>query len=68
MPFRIVTSSGQAYDIIHPDLVLVGKGRLVVGMASTDHPGVFDTTSNVSMLHITDLQDLMAPAKSNGNG
>ena len=68
VPFRIITSSGQVYNIFHPDLVLVGKGRLVVGTASTDHPGAFDTTSNVSMLHITDLQDLVLPAMSSTNG
>ena len=68
VPFRIITSSGQAYDIVHPDLVLVGKGRLIVGMASNENPRTFETSSNVSMLHITDLQDLVMPAMADSKG
>ena len=68
VPFRLITSSGQAYDVAHPDLVLVGKGRLIVGTASNDNPRFFETTSNVSMLHITDLQDLTLTAKPGSNG
>ena len=68
VPFRIITSSGQEYDVLHPDLVLVGKGRLIVGAASNDNPRTFETSSNVSMLHITDLQDLVMPAMAGSNG
>ena len=70
VPLRIITSSGQAYDITHPDLVMVGKQRLVIGTASNDNPGpgYFDTTSMVSILHVTDIQELLTPAKSGNNG
>ena len=70
VPLRLITSSGQAYDITHPDLVLIGKQRLVVGAGSNDNPGpgYFDTTSIVSILHVTDIQELLTPAKSGSNG
>ncbi len=68
VPLRLITSSGQSYDITHPDLVLVSKSRIIIGTASNEHPGAFETTSTVSMLHVTDLQEIEVPAKSGSNG
>ena len=34
IPLRVVTSSGQMYDITHPDLVLVGRRSLFSGFTS----------------------------------
>lgn len=58
IPFRIITSSGQSYDITHPELVLLNPRYLVVGKASNDNPRHIDTISQVSVLHITDMQNL----------
>lgn len=70
VPVRIITSSGQAYDITHPDLVLVGRRALIVGTASNENPSQFETASRVSILHISDIQDLApaAPKKGGANG
>lgn len=32
MPFRVVTTTGQTYDIYHPDLVMVGTRDLAIGI------------------------------------
>ena len=45
---------------------MVGKNRLIIGTASNDNPRFFETTSTVSILHVTDLQELALPAPSNG--
>lgn len=58
IPVRIITSSGQAYDVTHPDLVLVGRNALIIGTASKENPTQFDTTSRVAILHVSDLLDL----------
>jgi len=69
VPMRIVTSSGQSYDIPHPDLVMVGRRHLIVGTASTENPTQFDHESRVAILHVTDLQTLpAAPAAPGANG
>lgn len=68
IPVRIVTSSGQAFDVYHPDLVMVGRRALVVGSASNEDPSQFDRTTQVSILHVTALEDLPLPARPGGNG
>lgn len=64
VPVRIVTSSGQAYDITHPDLVLVGRRALIIGTASNENPSQFEAASRVAILHITDMQDLPGTSTS----
>jgi len=67
-PLRIVTSSGQAYDITHPDLVMVGRRAVIVGTPGTENPSTFEVDNYVALMHITDLQDLPAARTSGGNG
>ena len=51
-------SSGDYYDVSHPDLVLVGKRHIFVGTASEDNPTLFDRSSLLSVLHIAALEAL----------
>jgi hypothetical protein len=68
VPLRVFTSSGQSYDITHPDLVLVGRRSLIVGVASNDNPAHFEDVSRVALMHITDLQDLPTKPAQGMNG
>jgi hypothetical protein len=67
-PLRVVTSSGESYDVYHPELVLVGERYLFVGTASSRNPKVFDTSSHVSLAHITALEDLPVKSQAQGHG
>ena len=58
VPFRVIMSSGQFYDINHPDLVLIGKRHLFAGTASEDNPTMFDRSSLLSILHVAALEAL----------
>jgi hypothetical protein len=68
LPVRIVTSSGESYTITHPDLVLIGRREIVIGIATPLNPSYFDQLARVSILHITALEDLPVAAPAGGNG
>ena len=68
VPVRLVTSSGQSYDIRHPDLVLVGRRFLIIGTASNENPTQIEAASRVAILHVADLQDIPQAAPSDSNG
>jgi hypothetical protein len=70
VPLRIITSSGQSYDVPHPDLVWVSNRWLMIGKPSNENPIVVDAdaTSRVAILHITDVQDLPRPATACSDG
>jgi hypothetical protein len=71
VPLRIVMSSGQSFEIFHPDLFMVGRRSVIVGTASTENPRQFDQATRLSLLHVSALEDLpatSAPPSDSGNG
>jgi hypothetical protein len=66
-PVRILCSEGLRYDILHPDLVLVGQRDLMIGYAQPDRPTLYDRLVRVAIVHIVGLEDLeVKPASHNG--
>ena len=65
-PFRIVTSSGEGYDVTHPDSVLVTKRVLYVGVYRRVGATVPDQAASVSMLHVSALEPLTASGTLGG--
>jgi hypothetical protein len=62
-PFRIVTSSGQHYDVLHPEFLLVTKRTLVVATPKTEGDKDPDGYHAVSILHITALEQIPTKVK-----
>ena len=66
-PFRVTLTTGEAYDIRHPDLIMVGRRSAIIGIARNAEATVYDRTVKVDLLHIVGLEDL--PSRRNrGNG
>ena len=65
-PVRIIISSGQTFDVYHPDLVMVGRRDMIVGMASSENPTQYDRTTRIPIMHVTALEDLPAASAVNG--
>ena len=64
---RIVTTTGQEYEIRHPDLILVARRFLIVGIPGTDDPTLADQVTRIPLVHIAELRDLpSAPPSANG--
>lgn len=68
-PLRIIASEGLRYDIVHPDLVLVGRRDLMIGYADPVSPTLYDKVVRVALVHIVALEELpLATASPNGTG
>ncbi len=69
VPFRIHVTTGQTYDIRHPELVWVRRQCADIALDPDPKTGVIDTAERVSLLHIVRIEDLETSAKSSkGNG
>jgi hypothetical protein len=68
LPVRITTSSGNTYDVTHPDLALVGRRDLIIGAANARNPATYDAVSRIAIGHITATDDVPAAADASGNG
>lgn len=58
VPFRIVMSSGAVHDVYHPDMCMVTKRFLIVGIIDPLDPLLPDLVTNVSILHITEIRSV----------
>jgi hypothetical protein len=65
-PFRIRLSNGVTYDVHHPDMILVGRSTVVIGVPAADLPsGVYDTVT-VSLLHVAEFLPMATPSAPPG--
>jgi hypothetical protein len=62
-PFRVIMSSGQTYDVRHPDGAMLTKNALVVAFGGDDDE-LPEHVANLSLLHITVVEPL---GKRNGS-
>jgi len=68
VPVRITTTAGEAYEVHHPELVLVGRRFLEIGSASPENPETFDAITRVAVMHVTALENLPASSGPKRNG
>jgi hypothetical protein len=71
-PFRLHLSNGRSHEVRHPDLVLVGRTTMIVGVSAPNMPNpIYDDYAVVTLLHVNDLELLPPPppsAEANGPG
>lgn len=67
-PFRIVMTDGTAFDIRHPDLLLVGQRTAVVGLVGQPGQTFYERTVKVDLLHVIRIEPLQATSAPPANG
>jgi hypothetical protein len=60
-PVRVVLSSGQAYEIRHPEMALLTRTSLLVGVDIADD-GVPAEFKVLSLLHVTAIEPITQQA------
>jgi hypothetical protein len=65
--FRMYLSDGAAYDVTHPELVLLGRRSLVLGLAGSPDDTLYERTVDVDLLHIVRMEPL-EPQHRRGDG
>ena len=69
VPFQIVTSAGERFDVPHPELVVVFRRFVEIIIPEPDGEPFPDRSERVSILHITSVKHLPVgtrPPGSNG--
>jgi len=56
-PFRLVMSSGQSYEVRHPEMAMLTRTDILVGIGDTDE-GVPAEFRICSLLHVTAVEPL----------
>ncbi len=62
-PFRIHLTEGTTYEVRHPELILVGRRSVVVGISNVEQrPPLYDRYTTLALVHIVRLEPLAATA------
>jgi hypothetical protein len=65
-PFRIVLTTGEMYDIRHPDLIMIGRRSIAIGITNENNGTAFDRLVRADLLHVVRTEELPANVPSNG--
>jgi hypothetical protein len=66
-PFRLVLTTGEQYDIPHPDLIMVGNRSLEIGLTLDPAGTAYDRIVRADLLHVVRVEQLPISAQSNGS-
>lgn len=64
VPLRIHMTDGKTYDIRHPEIVLVLRSRLDIGVGADPTTGVLDRVEHCSLLHVVRVEELSGSSQS----
>jgi hypothetical protein len=65
-PIRICMTDGQAFDLFHPEMCMVGHRVVILGVTNQPSNLLFDRTIKLDPLHIVRLEPLSAGSPKNG--
>ncbi len=57
-PIRLHISSGQTVDIKQPEMAIVTRSLVLVGVRESDERGVADYAAHYNLLHIVKIEPL----------
>ena len=69
VPFRVTLTEGSSYEVLHPELCMVGRRSAVIGVIRPNEAEhLFERSVTVDLLHIVKLEPLGAavPPESTG--
>jgi hypothetical protein len=61
IPLRIIMTDGQTYDIRHPEMVIVLRQRVDIGVLPDPAMEVAEGVVHCSLLHIVRVEELHRP-------
>jgi hypothetical protein len=67
-PVQLVTTTGQTYDIYHPELVLFARHFMYIGLPNQTHPHVADQVTRLAYVHLAEMRDLPQVPPTTFNG
>ncbi|HUG93814.1 MAG TPA: hypothetical protein VML55_23500 [Planctomycetaceae bacterium] len=67
-PCRLTLTDGRTYDVRHPELAMVGRGDVVIGLPAEEFDvPVYDRFVIVSLQHVMQIEPLEEPAAAAKN-
>ncbi len=66
IPFRLYLTDGMSFDVRHPELFMLGRRSVLIGLAADPAQKFYDRSTMVDLLHIMRTEPLAQPTSTNG--
>ena len=66
IPIRVHFSDGTTYDVKHPEMALLTRSTVEIGIEDAEGSGIADAVHYCSLVHIVRVENLNGQ-KANGN-
>jgi hypothetical protein len=63
-PFRITLTDGRTYDVRHPELAMVGRSTVAIGLPANGDETIYDRLVTVELLHIMQTEHVDTPGRT----
>ena len=67
-PFRLYLTDGATFDVRHPELVMLGRRSLVLGLNRDPEATRYERTVDVDLLHIVRIENVDARSTGKDSG
>ncbi|HWB08906.1 MAG TPA: hypothetical protein VG826_06770 [Pirellulales bacterium] len=67
MPLRMIMTDRQTYDIRHPEMAMVLRQRVDIGVRPDPATGILESVAHCSLLHIVRVEELPRSAPGSAN-
>ena len=57
-PFRFHLTDGRTFDIRHPEMILVLRGAVDIGLTDGTESTIPDRVERVSLIHVVSVEEL----------
>ena len=69
VPMQFVTTTGETFDIRHPELVVVSRHYIFIGLPTPEDPLLAERVTHVALVHLVEIRTLpTAPPPPTSNG
>jgi hypothetical protein len=58
VPLRIHMTDGRAYDIQHPEMIIISRSQAMVGLQPNSKTGVIDRIERCGLNHIVRIEEM----------
>jgi hypothetical protein len=63
-PHRFTFTTGESYDLTHPEMMIVGRSLVTFGIPSEENVRIADRQFHMSLLHIVKVEPIGQGSKS----
>ncbi len=62
-PFRVTLTDGQSHEVVHPDLVMISRNTITIGVTRQgERGGTYDRVVTISMSHVMQIEPILIDA------